>query len=172
MTKIELKNKALNDQAGFTMIEMLFYMVFVVFIMGSTFGIVSQLLRNSESLKTGISTEEEGNFVLKKISWVLNDASAVNSPAQNSTSASLSVNKNNTNPVDPTIINPIVVSLDSGKIMLGRGGNPLKQLSNDRFTVQNLSFVRTWDGVNSGTDSIKVSFQINGREFQLIRQIK
>lgn len=156
-----------NTQRGFTLIEMLFYLLFITFIIGSTLGIVYQLLRNSENLKTGISTEEEGNFILKKISWVLNDASAINSPALNFTATSLSVDKN-----DFGSGNPVVVSLDSGLIRIARGSGLPKQLSNDRFTITNLSFQRTWDGSNPETDLIKASFYIGTRMFELTRKIR
>lgn len=156
--------KPKSKQSGFTLIEMVFYLLFIAFVIGGALGIIHHLLRNNESLKSGISIEEEGNFVLKKISWVLNDTSAINSPASlNSTAGTLSVNKNG-------FTNPVVVSLNSGVIRVARGGNSPKQLSNDRFTVTNLTFQRTWDG--AGTEYIKTKFFINGREFTLIRNIR
>lgn len=153
--------------AGFTLIEMLFYILFIIFIIGSTLGIVYQLLRNSENLKTGISVEEEGNFILKKISWVLNDTGAINSPALNSTATTLSVDKN-----DFGSGNPVVVSLDSGLIRIARDSGLPKQLSNDRFVVSGLSFERTWDGSNPETGLLKTSFYIGTRRFELTRKIR
>ena len=169
--KSKKNNQALrlsSRQAGFTLVEMLFYIVFITIILGATFGIVQNLLRNNEVLKTGISVEEEGNFVLKKISWVINDADPVNYPALNSASPFLSVYKNDLSPSD----NPVVIDSDAGIIRISRGGNVAKQLSNDRFVVSSLSFERTWDGSNSESDLLKVSFTLNGRLFQLTRKIR
>ncbi len=156
-----------KNQTGFTLIEMLFYLFFITFIMGSTLGIVHQLLRNSEVLKTGISLEEEGNFILKKLSWVINDSNLVNSPAVNSTGAFLSVDKNDFGPD-----NPVVVDLAGGVIRIARGAGPAKQLNNDRFVISSLTFERGWDGLNPETDLLKASFEINGRVFQLTRKIR
>lgn len=141
-----------TNQKGFTLIEMLFYVLFILFIMGSTFGIIRQLLMNSESLKTGVSVEEEGNFILKKISWVINDSNIV-TPAAGSTGSYLYVSKNG---------GGNVIIDESGGIITING----KQLSNDRFVVKNLIFNR------QGTDLLKSSFSIGSRSFELTRQLR
>ncbi len=168
--KTEFKNAKGSQSlsAGFTLVEMLFYIVFITVILGATFGIVQNLLSNSEALKTGISLEEEGNFILKKLSWVINDAETVNYPVLNSTEEFLSVDKNDLSPSQ----NPVVIDSDSGIMRIERGGNGPKQLSNDRFVVSSLSFERTWDGSNPESDLIRMSFDLNGRLFKLTRKLR
>lgn len=116
-------------------------------------GIVHQLLKNSEYLKTGINAEEEGNFILKKISWVLND-SVINAPSAGSSGDYLSATKNGGG-------GTIVID-ETGGIITVSG----KQLSNDRFAITDLTFER------QGTDLIKSSFSIGSRSFEITRQIK
>ena len=168
--KTEFKNAkgSRSLSAGFTLVEMLFYIVFITIILGATFGIVQNLLSNAEALKTGISVEEEGNFILKKLSWVINDVGTVNYPALNSTGAFLSVNKNDLSPGS----SPVVVDSAGGIMRIERGGNGPKQLSNDRFVVSNLSFERTWDGSNPESELISISFELNSRSFELTRKIR
>jgi len=169
----KLKAANVRSDAGFTLIEMIFYLFFITLITGSTLGIIYQLLRNSENLKSGINIEEEGNFILKKISWVLNDSSAVNSPVINlaapfnSASVLLSVEKNNLGTE-----NPVKIYLVNNVLKIVRGTNPEKQLNNNRFIVSSLSFDRSWDGSNPKTDLIKAIFYLNDRKFKLTRRIQ
>lgn len=152
--------------AGFTLIEMIFYMFFITLIIGGSLGIVYQLLKNSDSLKSGIAVEEEANFILKKIIWTLNDISIINSPAVNGTSASLSVDKN------AFADNPVVIDLDSGDIRIKRGFNPALALNTGRFDVSDLNFELVREGSNPDTDLIKASFILDGKLFKLTWHIR
>lgn len=155
-----------KNQAGFTMIEMIFYVLFITLIIGGSLGIIYQLLRNSENLGAGIALEEEANFILKKIIWVLNDNSAINSPAVNGTSVSLSVDKNS------FANNPVIVDMDSGNIRLKRGSNPVQVLNAGRFEVSNLNFELIREGSDPDTDLLKVSFLLEGKEFELTWHVR
>lgn len=153
--------KNTKTQSGFTLIEMIFYMLFITFIIGGSLGIVYQLLRNSDSLKSGTAVEEEANFILKKIIWVLNDASVINLPAVNGTSASLSVNKQD------FANNPVVVDLDNGVIKIKRGSSPVLGLHGDRFTASDLNFRLIREGSDPDTDLLSASFILDGKSFKL-----
>lgn len=151
-----------SGQAGFTLIEMIFYILFITLIIGGSLGIVYQLLSNSESLRSGIAVEEEANFILKKLIWVLNDTTAVNSPAVNGTSTSLSVNKNSF----PD--NPVVIDLDGGDIRIKKGSNAALALNGYRFTASDLNFELIREGSDPDTDLINVSFLLNNKQFKMV----
>ncbi|MDP3697533.1 MAG: hypothetical protein Q8R55_05980 [Candidatus Taylorbacteria bacterium] len=155
------------SQKGFTLIEMIFYMLFITLIIGGSFGIIYQLLRNSDSLKSGIAIEEEANFILKKIIWTLNDINTVNSPAVNGTAVFLSVDKN-----DFAANNPVVIDMDSGDIRLKRGLNPALALNTDRFEVTDLNFELVREGSDPDTDLLKVSLILDGKAFKLTWHIR
>jgi hypothetical protein len=145
---------------------MLVYILLVAVIMGGTVGIVNQLLRNSANLKTGINKEEEANFILKKMSWIINDDSSVSTPARNSSSPNLVLSKNDFSQ------NPVTVDMNGQIIRIKRGVGSYKQLSNDSLAISDLKFDRSWDGVDPDSDVIIVSFKIDGKYFQLSRKIQ
>lgn len=153
--------KNTKTQSGFTLIEMIFYMLFITLIIGGSLGIVYQLLSNSDSLKSGTAVEEEANFILKKIIWVLNDVSLINSPAINGTSTSLSVEKHDFTD------NPVVVSLGSGVIKIKRGSSPVLGLHGGRFMASDLNFRLIREGSDPDTDLLEVSFILDGKSFKL-----
>jgi len=156
-----------SRQSGFSLIEVLIYILLITFILGSIVLIAFHLLQNSDNLRQGIRVEEEANFILQKISWALNDSYQIDIPALNSEANNLVLYKNNFGSD-----NPIRMDLISGAVVLTRGGNTAKQINNDRFEVTNLIFNRMWDGFNTDTDIIRASFEIDGRLFQITRKIR
>ena len=156
-----------SAQSGFTLIEMLFYALFITVIIGGSLGIIHQLLKNSDSLKSGIAIEEEANFILRKIIWVLNDVETVNSPAINTESNLLSVNKN-----DFAGGNPVIVVLAGKDITIKRGSGPALPLNGERFTVSSLSFELFRENSDPKTDLLKASFLLNGKPFKLTWHIR
>lgn len=162
----KIANGNLSSAAGFTLIEMIFYMFFITLIIGGSLGIVHQLLRNSDSLKSGIAVEEEANFILKKIVWALNDTSSINSPVVNGTSASLSVNKNS------FADNPVVIDIDENDIRIKRGTNTAIFLNTARFAVSGLNFELVRENSDPDTDLLRVSFKLEGKEFKLTWHVR
>lgn len=126
--------------------------------------IAQQLLRNNSALKTGVSIEEEANFILKKISWAVNDVDNIILPLPNTENQVLSVNKNSFTP------NPVKIGLNNNRITIERGSSPEKFLSNERFNITDLNFSLSEDV--TGTYLLNASFLINGREFKLTRKIR
>jgi len=151
-----------SSQSGFTLIEVLIYVLFLTLFLGGSIGIAYNILKNSQDNRTKIAIEEEGNFLLKKISWVVNDTDTITVPS----SDTLLVNK-----FETLSDNPVVVNLSGGVVNIKRGSNPAKPLNDSLFVVSNLNF----ELINTGpisTDILKASFYINGKKFSLTRYVR
>lgn len=103
-----MKNK---HNKGFTLIEVIIYIALFSLLIGTAFVTAYQLIENSNKLSVKNTTQEEGNFVLRKLNWALTGASTFSI-----SSSELTVNKFNGATV---------------KIKLGSGANAGKILMND-----------------------------------------
>src|SRR3989344_4450571 len=121
-----------SSQKGFTLIETLIYSLLISFIIGTSLVAVYQILSSSNSLSAKTVTEQEAAFIAAKIKWALNDISAINSPAINSSGPSLSVNKNGYPP-------PLILALDGNNFTITKNGTPLT-VNSSRVIMSSLSF--------------------------------
>ncbi len=60
---------------GFTLIETIIYIALLAFIMGGALSATYSIIENAGRLDANAVTQEEGNFVLRKINWALSSAS-------------------------------------------------------------------------------------------------
>ena len=67
---------------GFTLIETLIYIALFAFIIGGAVLTAAQLIQGTSQTNTKATTQEEENFVLRKIDWSLSGASAISVPSQ------------------------------------------------------------------------------------------
>jgi len=71
------KNKCLNNRAGVTLIEVLIYITLFVLLIGTLLGVAYQTLASTGQISKNIAFAQEGDFILRKIGWALDGASAV-----------------------------------------------------------------------------------------------
>lgn len=142
---------------GFTLIEALMYMALFGIIIGGAVTAAYSIAEASTRSVTRSLVQEEGNFLVAKIGWVLSGARAVDDPAVGNTGPSLSVTK-----WDTAIAHPIVVQLVGTDMTISRGTNPASILNNDNVQVSALSFSHAFGG---GTDpeSVDASFTVSAR---------
>lgn len=142
---------------GFTLIEALMYMALFGIIIGGAVTAAYSIAEASTRSVTRSLVQEEGNFLVAKIGWVLSGARAVDDPAVGNTGPSLSVTK-----WDTAIAHPIVVQLVGTDMTISRGTNPASILNNDNVQVSALSFSHAFGG---GTDpeSVEASFTVSAR---------
>jgi hypothetical protein len=65
---------------GFTLIETVIYLVLLSFLMTSTLITVYTLTQGSSALSEKNTAGEEGNFILRKLDWILSDAKSITVP--------------------------------------------------------------------------------------------
>lgn len=66
-----------NRQQAFTLIEMVIYIALFSLMMTGVLLSAYQLIAGSGMTEVSVTTQEEGNFVLRKISWALTGTSSV-----------------------------------------------------------------------------------------------
>ena len=71
IVSVMIKENKYKNLGGFTLIETIVYIALLSLMMGGVLAVTFQLMTSTESVNTKTSTAEEGNFVLRKINWVL-----------------------------------------------------------------------------------------------------
>lgn len=125
-----------------------------------------QILSGSDSLAYKNITEEEAGFIIFKLSWALNEVSVINSPAPNTSGATLSIDKNGYSS------NPIVFALSGDDLTIKKSSAATVNLNSDRAVVTNLNFDFIRKTGSSTADSIRASFTVNGKNFETTKFIR
>lgn len=94
VTSMTLHHKQLAQQdCGFTLIEVVIYLALFAMLFGGAVLAAYNVIEGSGRNQTRAQLQEEGQFLLAKISWVVSGAQVVNSPAANAQSSILSIVK-------------------------------------------------------------------------------
>jgi hypothetical protein len=138
---------------GFTLIESIIYMALLAFIMTSVLTTVYLLMQGGASLEAKTATQDEGNFVMRKLDWVFGNMQDIS--AQPAYSNSLVFGQYGGSTVN--------VRLNAGKIEMYESNslNPYTALTTDNVKVTYLGFVK-FAGPPGG---IEASTTINGITF-------
>ncbi len=148
---------------GFTLIETIIYIALFTLLVGTVFISAYQIIENSQKLSDKTVMQNEANFVLRKISWVVTGAQTIHTPsAQNTTN--LKITK-----YDGT---KIEICLDENIIKIHEGNfrscddSEYLALTTDNISVSSLLF-ELIPGVGSGPAGIKATITIteNNTEF-------
>lgn len=147
---------------GVTLIELVVYIALFSLIIGGAIVAAYQIFESSGRSQTHAMLQEEGNFLLGKLSWSLSGIENISAPALPgggvacTSSNTLSVTK-----WDATI-GTIVIDVLGVDMRIARGGNPPNVLNNTNVTVKDLLFKYCYLGGNNPT-SIASSFTLTSR---------
>ena len=105
--RISKKN---ND--GFTLIEMVIYIALFSLLLGSAFITAYQIIESVNKTNIKTATQEEGNFISRKLDWVLTglDRTPANLPTVSGTGCNQTLTVNKLSSPE----NPISIKLNSG----------------------------------------------------------
>lgn len=144
---------------GFTLVEVIIYLALFGILMGGGIVTAFAILESSGRNASIIMIQEEGSFILGKISATLSGAEAVTSPGENLSGSTLSVVK-----WDASAGNPIVINIDGDNIVLSHSRDPAIPLNNSNIFITNLNFTHNVNlGVGSKPESVTSSFTANNR---------
>lgn len=153
----------MKTENGFTLIEVMVYLGLFAILFGGVILAAYNIVESSDRNQTKAMVQEEGNFLMAKINWVISGAQSITSPAIGAAclapACPLSVIK-----WDTSIGNPVVVSLTGTDMTLTRGSNPPAVLNNNNVQIINLSFTHTnasGDGIDP--ESLKTQFTVSAR---------
>lgn len=151
-----------TDTRGFTLIETLVYLSLFSLIMGGVVVSAFQVFESTGRSQTRAMIQEEGDFLVGKVDWVLSGIQGINAPPTPAVgtpctqSDTLSVTK-----WDGTI-GTVVMNLSGGNIVIARSGGSAKILNNSNTTVSNLLFKHCFAG-GTNPESIVTSFTVSAR---------
>jgi type II secretory pathway pseudopilin PulG len=145
-------------QNAFTLIETLVYLALFSFLMTGIVVVTYSIFESSDRNQTKIMVQEEGNFLVAKISWALSGTKSfnVNGPEE------LSVEKYDVSGTGTTKIVIKLSGTDSHDIYLKYPDEPEPnefQLNNSNVEISNLAFVRG----DTNPEYVRADFKINAR---------
>ena len=151
-----------NLKKGFTLIEAIVYLALFSLLMGGAVITSYDLFESSGRGGAHATLQEEGNFLLAKISWALSGAQAVTTPAApasacSAPSSTLTVSKWDSS-VGSVSIQQSGTNATLGRLLTG----VTLLLNSPGVQISNLSFIHCWGG-GSNPDSIETSFTLSTR---------
>lgn len=130
---------------GFTLIEALVYLALFSILMGGAAITAYNLFDSATKVGTRTMLQEESDFMMAKIDWVMSGAKAVTAPASGVTGSSLTVAK-----WDTSLGDPMQVTQSGTELLLTRGTNASVVLNNTNTTIVSVSFNHI-EGSGDGT---------------------
>jgi prepilin-type N-terminal cleavage/methylation domain-containing protein len=118
------------NKKGFTLIEVIIYLALLTIIFTATGVVVYTIFEGSDRDSARIQIQTEGDFILAKINWAMNNASNItvlNLPLK------LSITKNLYNS------NPIIFFATNTKLQMKEGMGLGQDLNNDQVLASNLT---------------------------------
>ncbi len=158
----------MKKNTGFTLIEVIIYIGLFSLLLGTAFVACFQLIDGSGKLSTKNTTQEEGNFVMKKFNWALTSINLGSAPiiTGSGCNQSLSIVKSDTS------ITPVVLRLNviSGVryIEIGKNGGVFYPITTSNVVVSCLKFINI-AGTPSGVTAIAT---IDGLDFNVTKYIR
>lgn len=157
-----------------TLIEILIYLALYTILVGGSILSAYTLISTSSRNQAKAMAQEEGNYLIGKIDWMLTGAKSINEPndhlvATIDRGTTLSVTK-----YDTSVGDPLVASVSDGVLSFGRSGHVPVRIHNTNTTVTCpaggcFTHVSTsGDGINP--ESLTATFTIHtvtsdGREY-------
>ncbi|KKQ35858.1 MAG: hypothetical protein US52_C0014G0003 [candidate division WS6 bacterium GW2011_GWA2_37_6] len=137
---------------AYTLIEVILYFALFTSILGVVLGFMTVIQQNKSRNFAVSSVDRQASQVIETMNYTIRNADSVNIPTQGAQSSTLSIN------VDSAPLSPSVFDLNSGKIRLQEGANPVKELTSSDVTVTNLNFYNLSTGATN--EVIRVEFTI------------
>jgi hypothetical protein len=135
---------------GFTLIELLLYIGIFIIIFVFTIGFFWNIIFGNIKETNYQEVQENGRFVLMKITQEIKKASAINSPIFSFSSSTLSLAMKNASS------NPEIIDLSDGKIRVKKGASVPYDLNSSRVKIASLKFTNISYPLTPGTIKIEL----------------
>lgn len=148
--------KKLQKLRGFTLVEVMLYVVISTTILGVTIMFLQIILQSR--IKNMVIQEVEGTglMISEQINREILAASGVNSPAFASNASNLNL------AYDEAVDDPTLFDLSSGKIRITEGVASPIDLNSDRINVSNLNFYNLSNTDTGGIIRYEFTLEYNG----------
>jgi type II secretory pathway component PulJ len=145
--------KKIQKQQGFSLIEFLMYMGIFSLLLISLFQMFTSILDNQAESETTASVSEDGKFLIARLSYDIQQASEITTPATiGSSGNSLQLTIGGTS---------YSYTINNGNLVLTNTAETNAPLNGYDTTVSNLSFTRL--GNSNGKNVITVAFTVTSR---------
>ncbi len=138
---------------SFTLIELLIYTAIIslvlVLITGFFWNIVSGNIKENSYQEV----QQNGRFVMTKITQEIKKAIGINSPVQGFSANSLSLMMSDSN------LSPTIFSVSGGKLMIVQGTSAPIELTTDQIVVSNLQFTNLSYSNTPGTLRVEITLE-------------
>lgn len=142
-----------KNQKGFTLLELLLYMTFFTFLIVTVMSVMYQNIEGANRINEHIQIQQEGNFLLRKISWALTGVNTVSvSPAI------LTINK------FAYVNNPIVFNFNgiTNKITIEEANSGIvKDLNSDNVMVSLPVSGDLFTDLGGSPKGVKINFNLS-----------
>lgn len=146
-----------NQPRGFTLIEVILYLALFAMIFGGIIVSAYNVIEGSGRTQSRAQMQEEGEFLLGKITWVLSGAQTINSPSIGDESSILSVTKYNGATLQ--------VKLDDANLELNNAGtSTVLNASGISIVPGSLKFKHQMDsGIGINPESVESEFTLTAK---------
>lgn len=142
---------------GFTLLEVLIYVGIVIGMLASAFVVSNNILIAQERNNINGEVFDNAVFVMRKITWALDDVDTITTPSINTTSTTLSVNKASSTQ------NPYVFDIVSSTVRLAAGAGSAVPLVTDKALVDELTFQHV--DPEFGPSSIRITLRVRNAPY-------
>jgi Tfp pilus assembly protein PilW len=157
-------------KSAFTLIEFLIYIAIISSILVLISGFFWNIIFGSIKENAYQEVQQNGRFVLTKITQEIKKATGINSPSAGGSANSLSL------AMSSPSLNPTVFDLADGKLRITQGTNPPIELTTDEVIVSNLKFTNLSYEATPGTIRIEMTISYlnpaNRTEYQASIDLK
>ena len=138
--------------AGFTIIELLLYLVIASTVLGAMTIFTATLLENRVKNQTIAEVEQQGAFAMAVMTTVLRNADTISAPATGASAAATTVT------VSTGAKSPTVFDLSGGALRIKEGAGAATALTNARVTASGVTFQNLSRAATPGT--LRIQFTL------------
>ena len=155
---------------GFTLVEILIYIAILGLVLASITGFFLNTISANLKENSYQEVQQNGRFVMTKITQETKKAIGINSPVPGSYGNSLSLVMSDSN------LNPTVFDLNNGKLRIAQGSSAPVDLTTDQVLVTNLQFTNLSYAGTPGTIRTEMTIEYlnpaNKSEYQASLDLK
>ncbi len=152
MMKKNNKKGNRKSKGGYTLIEVLLYIVIAVIMISGISALFHLVLEGGAKSRTITEVEQQGSQIMHLITQTIRNAEGINSPTEGNSSSTLSLN------VVDAGDDPTVFGISGGSIYINEGSGSNVDLMNSNVTASGLTFENV---SRTGTPgSVKIEFTL------------
>ena len=138
---------------SFTLIELLIYIAIISLVLVSVTGFFWNIVSGNIKENSYQEVQQNGRFVITKITQEIKKAIGINSPVQGSSDNSLSLIMSEPN------LNPTIFDVSGGKLRITQGASAPIELTTDQIRVSNLQFTNLSYLNSPGTLRVEIALE-------------